>query len=96
MPLSSIKGSAATALGASSSMERAEMEQFFRIIDLQAGRMHDLIVSLLDVARIETGTLSVSPEPTDLSSLVEEARRSFLGASGRSGKDVDLPRTFRG
>ena len=64
MPLSSIKGSAATVLGAPSSLDPAEAVQFFRIIDSQADRMHDLIVGLLDVARIETGTLPVNPEPS--------------------------------
>ena len=91
VPLSTIKGSAATALGALSSMERVEMEQFFRIIDSQADRMHYLIGGLLDVARIETGTLSVSPEPTDLSSMVEEARRVFLSAGGVNALEIDLP-----
>ena len=36
VPLTSIKGSAATVLGAPSSLDRAEIVQFFRIIDSQA------------------------------------------------------------
>ena len=39
------------------------MRQFLRIIVEQADSMRDLIGDLLDVARIETGTLPVSPEP---------------------------------
>ena len=90
MPLSSIKGSAAAVLGGPSSLELAEIVQFFRIIDLQADRMHDLIGGLLDVARIETGTLSVNPEPTDVASLVDEARRAFQGGGGRNELRIDL------
>ena len=64
-PLTSIKGSAATVLGSVAEMDPAVVRQFFRIIEEQADRMHDLVADLLDVARIETGTLSVSPEPAD-------------------------------
>ena len=91
MPLTSIKGSAATVLNGPASMERAEIVQFFRIIDLQADRMHDLIGGLLDVARIETGTLSVEPSPTDVMGLLEEARKAFASAGGRHGIEIDLP-----
>ena len=91
MPLTSIKGSAATVLNGPASVERAEIVQFFRIIDLQADRMHDLIGGLLDVARIETGTLSVEPSPTDVRSLLEEARKAFASAGGRHGIEIDLP-----
>ncbi len=91
MPLTSIKGSAATVLDAPSSLERAEIIQFFRIIDLQADRMHDLIGSLLDVARIETGTLAVNPEATDLLSLVDEAKRAFLSVGYRNDLRIEMP-----
>ena len=60
-PLTSIKGSAATVLGSSADMDPAVVRQFFRIIDEQADHMHDLVADLLDVARIETGTLPVLP-----------------------------------
>ena len=90
MPLTSIKGSAAAVLG-SLSMERNEIIQFLRIIDLQADRMQDLIGGMLDVARIETGTLSVDPKPVDAASLVQEAEGSFSRAHGRNRLEVDLP-----
>ena len=90
IPLSSIKGSAATVLGAPSSLELAEIVQFFRIIDLQADRMHELIGGLLDVARIETGTLTVSPEPTGVASLVYEARRAFQSGGGENDLRIEL------
>ena len=91
MPLSSIKGSAATVLGAPSSLDPAEAVQFFRIIDSQADRMHDLIVGLLDVARIETGTLPVNPEPSDAASVVDEAKSAFLSGGEGSNLRIDLP-----
>ena len=89
-PLATVKGSAATALGRSSALDRAELVELFRIIDLQADRMHDLIRGLLDVARIETGTLSVHPEPADPVSLVEEAGEGFRRAGGEDRLEIDL------
>ena len=95
-PLTTIKGSAATVLAAPSAVDTAEMLQFFRIIDEQADRMRGLISDLLDVTRIEAGTLSVAPEPTDLAALVDEAREAFLRGGARNSVEVhlapDLPR----
>ena len=60
-PLAAIKGSADTLLEVASDLDPAEMTQFFRIIRDQSESMRHLIGDLLDVARIETGTLPVSP-----------------------------------
>ncbi len=98
-PLTSIKGSAATLLNASSDLDPAEMHQFHRIIDQQADHMRDLINDLLDVAHIETGTLSVAPEPTDVATLVDQARNTLL-SGGNGGENLrldlapDLPRVM--
>ena len=83
-PLTSIRGSATTMLDATSDLDPAEMRQFLRIIVEQADSMRDLIGDLLDVARIETGTLPVSPEPAELLTLriiVEQAdsMRDLIG-----------------
>ena len=94
-PLTSIKGSAVTLLEGASSLDPAEMLQFHRIIDEQADYMRDLISDLIDVVRIETGTLSVDPEPAEIARLVDEARNTFLSAGGtnnvRLALEPDLP-----
>ena len=90
-PLTSIKGSADTLLEAASELDPAEMTQFFRIIRDQSENMRHLIGDLLDVARIETGTLPVSPEPVDAAVLVDEARSRFQSGGDRSSLQIDLP-----
>ncbi len=90
-PLISIKGSTATVLGAKPAPDTAEMLQFFRIIDQQADHMRGLINDLLDAGRIETGALSVSTEPVEVASLVEQARNTFLSGGGRHTILIDLP-----
>ena len=90
-PLAAIKGSAATLLEDAAKLDPAEMREFFRIIAEQANHMRGLIGDLLDTGRIESGTLSVAPEPSELSDLVEQARSTFLGGGGRHPVLVDLP-----
>ena len=89
-PLTSIRGSANTLLDEASSLDLAEMRQFHRIISDQADRMRSLIRDLLEVARIETGTLSVAPEPSDTATLVDEARIMFMSAGRRHSIHIDV------
>ena len=90
-PLTSIRGSAGTLLDDESALDPAEMRQFHRIIFEQADRMRGLISDLLDVARIKTGTLSVSPGPSEVAVLVDEARTTFLSSGGRNNVRIELP-----
>ena len=90
-PLTTIEGSATTLLDDASSLDAAEMRQFHRIIVEQSDNMRYLISDLLDVARIETGTLPVAPEPSDDAVLVDEARNTFVSGWGRNDLHIDLP-----
>ena len=89
-PLTSIKGSAATALRASVPLDPAETRQFFRIIEEQADQMRDLISNLLDLTRIEAGTLSIAPEQADVAVLIDQAKNAFLSGGYRNSVEVDL------
>ena len=90
-PLAAIKGSAATVLGSSRVLDRTEMQQFFRIIEVQADHMGSLISDLLDAGRIDSGTLSVDSRPVQVSELVEQARTTFVSGGGRQTIRIDLP-----
>ena len=89
-PLAAIRGSATTVLDDAYALDPAEMRQFFRIIVDQADRMRGLINDLLDVARLETGTLPVEPGPAAVTDLVDEARGVFLSGGGRDSLRFDL------
>jgi DNA-binding response OmpR family regulator/signal transduction histidine kinase len=90
-PLTSIKGSATALLNAAPELDPAEMREFHRIIDDQTDHMLGLISDLLDAGRIETGMLSVSPEPATVAVLVDQARNTFLSGGGRQAVHIDLP-----
>ena len=90
-PLAAIKGSAVTLMEEAPSLDPAEMREFHRLIGEQADHMRGLIGDLLDAGRIEAGTLSVSPEPSEVTDLVERARNTFLNGGARHGVVIDLP-----
>lgn len=89
-PLTSIKGSAATLISGGQSLDPAETLQFHRIIDDQAEHMRELITDLLDVARVESGSLSVTPSPYDSVMLIDQAKNAFLSAGGRNNLELNL------
>ena len=89
-PLSSIKGSAATLKESANSLDPAEMDLFFDIIEQQANHMSGLITDLLDMARIDTGALPVSADPADPAVLVDQARNNFLSGGGRDNVHIDV------
>ena len=89
-PLSSVKGSIATLLNPSTTLNPTETLQFHQIIDAQTDRMRELISDLLDVARIESGTLSVFPKPTEVGDLINEANNAFQSGGARHKLHIDL------
>ena len=90
-PLTSIMGSSGVLLDAAPELDPAERHQYYRIIHDQAGHMRGLISDLLDVGRIDSGTLSVAPEPSEVAELVDGARNTFLSGGGRHTVLIDLP-----
>ena len=93
-PLTTLKGSVATLLDPPATLNPTESRQFFHIIDSQIDRMHALVGDLLDVARIETGTLAISPEPTDVAVLAYEARNAFMSGGGEHGIELEVPQNL--
>ena len=87
-PLAAVKGSADTLLEAD--LDPAEMRQFHQIIRDQSDGMRELIGDLLDVARIESGTLSVTPALANMADIVDEARVRFLNGDRREDFHADL------
>ncbi len=95
-PLTTIKGCTSVVLGSSDPIDESEMLQYFRMIDDQSDNLRGLINNLLDITRIEAGALSVNSRPTEVKSLVDEAKTAFLRRGARNDVEVnldpDLPR----
>ena len=90
MPLTSIRGAASALLESAADLDPAEMRQFHRIIVDRADHMRELIGDLLDVARIEAGTLPVDPEPVEVAVLVDRARSAFASTGGKNDLAIDI------
>ena len=89
-PLTSVKGSVSTIMDAGTDLDPAVVRQFVRIIGDQAEHMNALVADLLDVARIETGTLPVDPEPAEVAVLMDRARSGFAGSWDRNNLAIDI------
>ena len=89
-PLTSIKGSASIALDSDVELDPGLVRQYFRIIAEQADQMNGLVSDLLDVARLESGTMPVSPEPAELAVLVDRARSAFSNTGGGNPLQIDI------
>ena len=89
-PLTTIKGCTSVALGSASPLDISELLQYFRMIDEQSDHLRDLVNNLLDLTRIEVGSLSVILKPMDMKTLVDEARTAFLRRGARNTIEVDL------
>ena len=77
-PLISIKGSAAALIGAIDPAAATETMQWLRIIDEQADLMRGQINSLTELTQIETGTLSLTTQRTDIAALIQRSCDEYL------------------
>ncbi len=82
-PLTGVKGFTSTLL---SKWDRFNEEQkllMLRTVDADADRLTRLIAELLDVARIDSGRLSVHKEPVDLVAAISQQIEPLTAADGR-------------
>ena len=90
-PLASIKGFATTLLRQDVDWDEITRREFLAIIDEESDRLGELISNLLDMARIEAGTLSVEPEPIGLAPIVHETVDTFRLITHEHQFEVHVP-----
>jgi signal transduction histidine kinase len=91
-PLASIKGFATTLLRQDVVWGDDTQREFLAIIDQESDRLSELIGNLLDMARVEAGTLRVEPEPTSLRPIVEETVGTFRLMASQYQFQIEMPR----
>jgi len=72
-PLATIKASASALLDADAAIGPAEESELLTLIDAQADRLARLVTNLLDMSRIEAGSLVVNRQPLDVREILDEA-----------------------
>jgi signal transduction histidine kinase len=84
-PLGFIKGYATTLLRDDIAWDASTRQEFLSIIDEEADRLQELITSLLDSSRLQTGTLKIDFQPVRLDTLIRDvAMRAMARYPGLS------------
>jgi PAS domain S-box-containing protein len=76
-PLTSIKGFSTTLLADDVEWSAENQREFISIIDVEADKLTDLIEQLLDISRMQSGTLRINPELQPAERLISAARPSL-------------------
>jgi PAS domain S-box-containing protein len=74
-PLAAIKGYASTMLAEDVEWDRASQHEFLTIISDESDRLTSLVNNLLDLSRIEAGSLKLSHEKCDIQETVNSAAK---------------------
>ena len=90
-PLTSIKAYTATILRDPNMPEKTRHE-FLSVIDEESNRLKSLIDGLLEVSRIEAGTVKVTREPVDSVAIVNEVVQALRPLAGK--KNIHLKTDF--
>ena len=90
-PLATIKGSAIALRDIFKSTGDREPLQLLRIIDQQADLMRSQVNSLIELTQIESGTLAVATESTDVARLIERSCSEYLREYAALAIRLDIP-----
>jgi signal transduction histidine kinase len=90
-PLGFIKGYVTTLMREDAGWDASARGEFLRIIDEEADRLRELIDNLLDSSRLETGTLSMTREPTRVGALLRDTSYRTQSAYPEMELRLDIP-----
>lgn len=95
-PLTSIKGYTDLLLSGAAGENSEIQTEFLGIIQLSTTRLSNLINDILDISRIESGTLKIKHEPIDYRHLVADTLRLMKAAADAKDISMDaaLPETI--
>ena len=90
-PLASIKTAVSSMRQEGTQLGPADRAELLELIELQTDRLSRLVTNLLDMTRIESGTLELRPTTIGLDELVDESLGSLAGIVAPRRVTVDLP-----
>ena len=86
-PMTSIKGYVDVLLMGAAGMLTQQQQHFLQIVKVNTERLSILVNDLLDVSRIEAGKVTLSLQPLDLETIVDDV----IGTISRRMKDEERP-----
>jgi PAS domain S-box-containing protein len=90
-PLTSIKGFASTLLAEDVTWDAATQREFIQTIDEEAAKLAEMIDQILDLSRIETGTLRISPSIQAIDKIMVRTVERLKPTLGRHTLTLDMP-----
>jgi signal transduction histidine kinase len=90
-PLGFIKGYVTTLMREDTTWDEEKRAEFLRIIDDESDRLRELIDNLLDSSRLESGSLSMTLEPTRLRPIIRGAAQRIQSAHPDLQVSVEIP-----
>ncbi|MCK6539188.1 MAG: ATP-binding protein [Anaerolineales bacterium] len=96
-PLAAIKGYVSTMLADDVEWDRASQREFLTIISDESDRLTNLVNNLLDLSRIEAGSLKIAREKCDIEEIILRAAKQARLAPGNKFEysiEAKLPRLY--
>lgn len=90
-PLGLIKGYTGSLLRPDMALDEETRREFLEVIDEETDRLTELVTNLLDMSRIEAGTLRVELHPTDLGRVLAECTARLRVREPERVLDLDVP-----
>ncbi len=88
-PLTSIQGFAQAMLDGTADTDKAR-EQAAQVIFAESGRMHRMVLDLLDLARLDAGTADITMSPVNFSALLNAVVEKFSPQLQRAGVNIEV------
>jgi signal transduction histidine kinase len=88
-PLTSIQGFAQAMLDGTADTDKSR-EQAAQIIYTESGRMHRMVLDLLDLARLDSGTADITMSPVNMSALLRAIAEKFSPQLQRAGVNIEV------
>ncbi|MCL5999429.1 MAG: ATP-binding protein [Chloroflexi bacterium] len=95
-PLTSIKGFASTLLADDVTWPPQDQHEFIRTIDEEADKLTDMIDQILDLSRLEAGTLRINPKPLSLEAITNLAMAQLNAITRSHTLVIDIPAQLPG
>jgi len=95
-PLAAIKGYASTLLAEDVEWDCASQREFITVISNETDRLSNLVNNLLDLSRIEAGSLRLSREECHINEMIQRAAKQALHNGNRFEVEIEpgLPRLY--
>jgi PAS domain S-box-containing protein len=96
-PLAAIKGYASTMLADDVEWDRASQHEFLTIISDESDRLTNLVNNLLDLSRIEAGSLRLAREKCDMTEIINRAAKQARLTPGNNFEvqiEAKLPQLY--